>query len=142
MPGQLARFVAGNTNLASTVSEPPPRTTPRGSQTKVDLMSQPIRTIGAGVLGALIVAVAAPALPPASRSRMLRLGTRLQFLFFAVLLPVLAGEAVKWMAGRGRPFVGGKADAFNFAPFQGTEAFASFPSGHAVTAFARAGKVM
>ena len=59
MPGQLARFVAGNTNLASTVSEPPPRTTPRGSQTKVDPMSQPIRTIGAGVLGALIVAVAA-----------------------------------------------------------------------------------
>src|SRR6266850_1389729 len=59
MPGQLARFVAGNTNLASTVSEPPPRTTPRGSQTKVDPMTQPIRTIGAGVLGALIVAVAA-----------------------------------------------------------------------------------
>jgi membrane-associated phospholipid phosphatase len=86
----------------------------------------------------LIVAVAAPALPPASRSRMLRLGARLQFLFFALLLPVLAGEAIKWTVGRGRPFVGGKADAFNFAPFQGTEAFASFPSGHAITAFALA----
>jgi undecaprenyl-diphosphatase len=86
----------------------------------------------------LVVAVAAPALPPASRFRMLRLGARLQFLFFAVALPVLAGEAIKWMVGRGRPFVGGKADAFNFAPFQGTEAFASFPSGHAITAFALA----
>ena len=86
----------------------------------------------------LVVAVAAPALPPVSRSRMLRLGVWLQFLFFAVLLPVLGGEAIKWMVGRGRPFVGGKADAFNFAPFQGTEAFASFPSGHAITAFALA----
>src|SRR5664279_6531242 len=42
------------------------------------------------------------------------------------------------MAGRGRPFVGGKANAFNFAPFTGTEAFASFPSAHASTAVALA----
>jgi undecaprenyl-diphosphatase len=34
--------------------------------------------------------------------------------------------------------VGGKADAFNFAPFSGTEAYFSLPSGHAVTAFALA----
>jgi len=34
--------------------------------------------------------------------------------------------------------VGGAANAFNFAPFAGTEAFASFPSAHAVTAFALA----
>jgi membrane-associated phospholipid phosphatase len=45
---------------------------------------------------------------------------------------------IKWLVGRGRPFVGGKANAFNFAPFTGTEAYASFPSGHAVTAFALA----
>src|SRR5207237_2866669 len=36
------------------------------------------------------------------------------------------------------PFVGGKANAFNFEPFTGTEAYFSFPSGHAVTAFALA----
>jgi undecaprenyl-diphosphatase len=63
---------------------------------------------------------------------------RLQFLFFAVLVPVLAGEAIKWIAGRGRPFVGGKANAFNFVPFSGTEAYASLPSSHAITAFALA----
>jgi undecaprenyl-diphosphatase len=63
---------------------------------------------------------------------------RLQYLFFSVLLPVLAGEVIKWIAGRGRPFVGGAANAFNFVPFTGTEAYASFPSGHAITAFALA----
>jgi membrane-associated phospholipid phosphatase len=72
------------------------------------------------------------------RSLLLGLGTRLQFLFFAVLAPVLAGEVIKWMVGRGRPFVGGEANAFNFSHFAGSEAYASFPSGHAVTAFALA----
>ena len=42
------------------------------------------------------------------------------------------------MVGRGRPFVGGEANAFNFAPFAGTEAYASFPSAHAITGFALA----
>ena len=42
------------------------------------------------------------------------------------------------VVGRGRPFVGGKANPFNFAPFNGTEAYFSFPSSHAVTAFALA----
>jgi membrane-associated phospholipid phosphatase len=65
-------------------------------------------------------------------------GIRLLFLFFAVLLPVLAGDILKNAVGRGRPFVGGQANAFNFSNFAGTEAFASFPSGHAVTAFALA----
>jgi len=90
----------------------------------------------AGML--LVVAVVSAAVRGTAQSRWLGLGTRLQFLFFAVLVPVLAGEVIKWMAGRGRPFVGGKANAFNFAPFTGTEAFASFPSGHAITAFALA----
>jgi undecaprenyl-diphosphatase len=61
-----------------------------------------------------------------------------QYLLFAVALPVFAAELVKWIVGRGRPFVGGKADAFNFVPFTGTEAYFSFPSAHAVTAFALA----
>ena len=73
-----------------------------------------------------------------ARSLLLGLGTRLQFVFFAVLVPVLTGEVIKWIVGRGRPFVGGKANAFNFAHFAGTEAYASFPSGHAITAFALA----
>jgi membrane-associated phospholipid phosphatase len=92
------------------------------------------------LLAAMLIAVAiiSAAWRGTSRSLLLGFGTRLQFLFVAVLLPVLAGEVIKWMVGRGRPFVGGKADAFNFAPFTGTEAYASFPSGHAITGFALA----
>jgi membrane-associated phospholipid phosphatase len=73
-----------------------------------------------------------------SRTRLLRLGTHVQYLFFAVLTSVLIGEAIKWVVGRGRPFVGGKANAFNFAPFNGTEAYSSLPSSHVVTSFALA----
>jgi membrane-associated phospholipid phosphatase len=86
----------------------------------------------------LVAALAAPALRGHPRNVMLRLGTRLQFLLFAVAVPLLAGELTKWIAGRGRPFVGGKADAFNFVPFSGTEAYSSLPSAHAITAFALA----
>ena len=84
------------------------------------------------------VAVVFPRLRGTSRSLLLSFGTRLQFLFFAVLVPVLCGELIKWIVGRGRPFVGGKADAFNFVPFVGTEAYASFPSSHAIVGFALA----
>jgi undecaprenyl-diphosphatase len=90
----------------------------------------------AGML--LIVAIIAPGLRGISQSLLLSIGTRLEFLFFAVLVPVLAGELTKWIAGRGRPFVGGKANAFNFVPFNGTEAYASFPSAHAITSVALA----
>jgi membrane-associated phospholipid phosphatase len=90
----------------------------------------------AGLLFA--VALVSPLLRGTSRSLLLNFGTRLQFVFFAVLLPVLSGEVLKWIAGRGRPFVGGEANAFNFVYFNGTEAYASFPSGHAITAFALA----
>lgn len=92
------------------------------------------------LLAALLLAAAviAPALHGISRALLLGFGTRLQYLFFAVLLPVMAGEFLKWMIGRGRPFVGGKANAFNFDPFAGTNAYASFPSSHAITAFALA----
>jgi undecaprenyl-diphosphatase len=92
------------------------------------------------VLAGLLFAVAlmAARLRGTSQSLLLGLGRRLQFIFFAVLVPVLAGEVIKWIVGRGRPFVGGKADAFNFVHFAGTEAYASFPSAHAVTSFALA----
>jgi len=86
----------------------------------------------------LVVAIISPRLRGNSRSVLLGLGTRLQFVFFAVLTPLLAGEIIKWVVGRGRPFVGGQANPFNFAPFAGTEAYASFPSAHAITAFALA----
>ncbi len=86
----------------------------------------------------VVVAIAAPARKGMQRSLLLGLGTRLQFLFCAVLVSVVAGELIKYAVGRGRPFVGGQANAFNFSHFAGTEAYASFPSGHATTAFALA----
>jgi undecaprenyl-diphosphatase len=90
----------------------------------------------AGML--LVVALVAAAQAGTARARWLGLGLRLQFVFFAVLTPLLAGELIKWAAGRGRPFVGGKAAPFNFEPFIGTESHASFPSAHCITAFALA----
>jgi undecaprenyl-diphosphatase len=86
----------------------------------------------------LAVGIISPVLRGTSRALLLGLGTRLQFLFFAVLLPVLAGELIKWIVGRGRPFTGGEANAFNFSHFAGTEAYSSFPSGHATASFALA----
>ena len=86
----------------------------------------------------LVVGLAAAALRGTSRAQWLGFGLRLQFVFFAVLVPLLAGEMIKWVAGRGRPFVGGQANPFNFAPFGGTEAYASFPSAHVITAAALA----
>jgi membrane-associated phospholipid phosphatase len=72
------------------------------------------------------------------RILLLGLGTRLQFIFLAVLVPILAGEVLKLAIGRGRPFVGGDASAFHFSHFHGSEAYQSLPSGHAITAFALA----
>ena len=90
----------------------------------------------AGLL--LVVLVVSPRLRGAARALWLNFGTRLQFLFLAVATPVFVGEVLKWAIGRGRPFVGGKADAFHFMPFTGGGAYASLPSGHAITSFALA----
>jgi membrane-associated phospholipid phosphatase len=85
-----------------------------------------------------VIAFLFPGARGTARSLLIGFGTRVLFIFLAVLLPVLTGEAIKGIVGRGRPFVGGEANAFNFSHFAGTEAYASFPSGHAVTAFALA----
>ena len=53
-------------------------------------------------------------------------------------MPVFVAEILKFLIGRARPFVGGQANPFNFMPFEGTGAYASLPSSHAVTAFALA----
>ncbi|MGY0574009.1 phosphatase PAP2 family protein [Bradyrhizobium sp. RDM12] len=92
------------------------------------------------VLGAALVVVAlvAAGLHGTRRALLLGFGTRLQYLFLSVALSVFVTEILKYLIGRGRPFVGGKADPFNFMPLEGTGAYASLPSGHAVTAFALA----
>jgi len=91
-------------------------------------------------LGALLIAVAviAPLFSGMQRSLLLGLGTRLQFLFCAVLASALISEVIKWCVGRGRPFVGGEGNVFHFSHFAGTPAYSSFPSGHATCAFALA----
>jgi membrane-associated phospholipid phosphatase len=86
----------------------------------------------------LVIALLLPRTRGTARAALGGFGARMLFVFFAVLLPVLLGEVVKNIVGRGRPFVGGEANAFNFQHFAGTEAFASFPSGHAIAAFALA----
>ncbi|WOH47687.1 phosphatase PAP2 family protein [Bradyrhizobium sp. sBnM-33] len=92
------------------------------------------------VLGGLLIAVAiaAPALHGIRRSLLLGIGTRLQFIFCAVAVSSLVTEVLKFSIGRGRPFVGGEPNAFNFSHFAGNPAYYSFPSGHATTAFALA----
>ncbi|QIP00473.1 phosphatase PAP2 family protein [Bradyrhizobium symbiodeficiens] len=91
-------------------------------------------------LGAALVIVAlfAAGLRDTRRTLLLGLGTRLQYLFLSVALSALVGEVLKYVIGRGRPFVGGTANPFNFVPFEGTGAHASLPSGHAIAAFALA----
>lgn len=86
----------------------------------------------------LAVLIVSAAFRGTARSLLLGLGTRLQFVFLSVLVPVLAGEVLKLAIGRGRPFVGGEANAFHFSHFDGSEAYQSLPSGHAITAFALA----
>jgi undecaprenyl-diphosphatase len=90
----------------------------------------------AGLLFAVLIVSAA--FRGTARSLLLGFGTRVQFLFLSVLVPVLAGEVLKVAIGRGRPFVGGEANAFHFSHFHGSEAYQSLPSGHAITAFALA----
>jgi membrane-associated phospholipid phosphatase len=92
------------------------------------------------VLGGLLIAVAivSPALRGIQRSLLLGLGTRLQFIFWAVAMSNLVTEVLKYCIGRGRPFVGGEANVFHFSHFAGNPAYSSLPSGHATTAFALA----
>jgi membrane-associated phospholipid phosphatase len=90
------------------------------------------------VTALVVIAVVAPIWRGTARTRLLAFGTHLQFVFFAVLVPVLTGEVIKWIVGRGRPFVGGQANAFNFRHFAGTESYASLPSAHAITSVALA----
>lgn len=93
-----------------------------------------------GVLVAMLIAVAliSPIAHGSLRLHLLRLGLNLEFFLAAVVVSLLAGELIKWVVGRGRPFVGGHANPFNFVPFAGTEAYASFPSAHAITSAALA----
>jgi undecaprenyl-diphosphatase len=85
-----------------------------------------------------IILAATPRLRKTSRLIWISFGLRIQFLCLAVAVPMIAGEIVKGIVGRGRPFVGGHANAFNYSHFAWTESYASFPSGHAIVSVALA----
>jgi len=87
-------------------------------------------------VGGLIVAItllASPALDHITRAVLAMAVTRLGFVFIAVGLPGLLDTIVKRWIGRVRPSARGP---FAYEPFSWSPEFASFPSGHATTAFA------
>lgn len=94
--------------------------------------------ITALVAALIVTGLAFPLKHGTARVNLLRVAGRIEYLLLAVALPVAVSGVIKYVVGRGRPFVGGTANPFNFAPFTGTEAYFSFPSAHAVTAFALA----
>jgi undecaprenyl-diphosphatase len=124
---------------ATEISLMPPRGAPSAwparAITDFGKDSYVIMALAASLIG---MALSFPFQRGAARSRLLRFAVHVEYLFFAVALPVAFSEIIKYVVGRGRPFVGGKANPFNFVPFTGTEAYFSFPSAHSVTAFALA----
>jgi undecaprenyl-diphosphatase len=86
----------------------------------------------------VVIALSFPLARSGLRPKLSSFATHVEYLFLAVGISVFVAEIIKLIVGRGRPFVGGKANAFNFVPFTGTEAYFSFPSGHSVTVFALA----
>jgi undecaprenyl-diphosphatase len=124
---------------ATEISLMPPRGAPSAWPARVitdfGKDSYVLMSLGAGLIA---IVLAFPLLRGASRPRLLRFAGHVEYLFFAVALPVAFTEVVKNVVGRGRPFVGGKANPFNFQPFHGAEPYFSFPSAHSVTAFALA----
>jgi membrane-associated phospholipid phosphatase len=85
----------------------------------------------------LIALVTSPSLSRMSQLVLASLSVRLGFLFLAIALPGLVVAIVKRIVGRARPLVAGE-DAFLYKFFLWRVEYASFPSGHATTAFAAA----
>ena len=59
-----------------------------------------LTSLGAALI---VMALAFPLLHGAARGRLLRLAGHVEYLFFAVALPVAFAEIIKNVAGRGRP---------------------------------------
>jgi undecaprenyl-diphosphatase len=89
--------------------------------------------------GALLVLafVNSPSLSRISQLVLASLSVRLGFLFLAIALPGLVVTIVKRIIGRARPGIAGE-DVFLYKLFLWRPEYASFPSGHATTAFAAA----
>ena len=88
-----------------------------------------------GVLFLLLAALPAT-LPRFPQLVLAAIMVRVGFLFTAIALPGLFGTVVKRLIGRARPNVSAIVDPYVFHPFAWRADYASFPSGHATTAFA------
>ena len=88
-----------------------------------------------GVLLLALLAIDSPALPRFSRGVLAAFAVRLGFVFAAIGLPSLFSTIIKNVIGRARPFVAGN-DVWAYEPLTWHARYASFPSGHATTAFA------
>jgi undecaprenyl-diphosphatase len=86
-----------------------------------------------GTVIAVIATLASPALDRMSRAVLAMAVTRLGYVFLAVGLPGLMVTIIKRWIGRVRPSAQGP---FAYEPFSWRPDYASFPSGHATTAFA------
>jgi membrane-associated phospholipid phosphatase len=87
--------------------------------------------------GALIVIalISTPALTRMSQRVLAALALRLGFLFLAIGVTGLVVTVIKRVVGRARPMIAGD-DVFLYKFFLWRVEYASFPSGHATTAFA------
>jgi hypothetical protein len=89
-----------------------------------------------GVVMVALVALYSPAMPRFWRGILAAWGVRIGFVFTAIGLPSLLDNIIKNMIGRARPFVVAGPDVWAYEPFTWHARYASFPSGHASTAFA------
>jgi membrane-associated phospholipid phosphatase len=85
----------------------------------------------------VIAAADSPALPGFSRNVLAAISIRIGFIFMAVAVPGLFVAILKRLIGRARPFVAGE-DPWTSQILVWRADHASFPSGHATTAFAAA----
>jgi undecaprenyl-diphosphatase len=86
-----------------------------------------------GVLIIMIALFASRTLEAMSRALLAAVVVRLGFVFIAVSLPGIVSTLSKRWIGRVRPSAAGP---FAYQPFSWRPEYASFPSGHATTAFA------
>jgi undecaprenyl-diphosphatase len=89
-----------------------------------------------GILMLVLAALYSPAMPRFWRGILAAWAVRIGFVFVGIGLPSLFDTIVKNMIGRARPFVVAGPDVWAYEPFTWHPRYASFPSGHATTAFA------
>jgi undecaprenyl-diphosphatase len=88
-----------------------------------------------GIIMLVLVALYSPAMPRFWRGVLAAWAVRIGFVFAAIAAPSLFDTVIKRLIGRARPFVAGN-DIWAYEPFSWHARYASFPSGHATTAFA------